>query len=460
MRGRELLRDFSRGNYARWIDNIIYRATPEFCTNNIMDIVECLDTKADVLICLDTSKIPVASPIKDATGNTIGYTPSNPLDVMEWERHQKKFLERKQNYEHNKQTICNIITASIDPYFLDKLQRLPAFDSYQYDLIWILKRIEFLCHHDGKQDHEPISEAIPMQRAVQNRPATLCQTTTSNIAVPVNSTYASDHNYVNFLPSDVPLHTNNQGALYIAHGDIPLTDSTDDHDNHQGAPYEVFSDDATIIGEYPDDSYDRDYEPSGDEDDSDIEYDGDNEEQVQGANDEIQGADTEDQGAHENRTVDDENQGAQEEAVAEDQGARDTGKIQGAEKPVTASTNGKNQGADEVHVNDGDQGFTTGNADILVETADEADDELKSQNMPNRLPHNIWMQNFMPAQGYLFKRNIFFLDTKSAMILERDKQSTRGSKSGYIDTGYFFLEDRTKPGNIDLHYSHTPPILL
>ena len=49
-------------------------------------------------------------------------------------------------------------------------------------------------------------------------------------------------------------------------------------------------------------------------------------------------------------------------------------------------------------------------------------DELKSHAMPNHLPHYIWMQNFMPAQGYYYKRNIFFIDTQAAMILEHDKQ--------------------------------------
>jgi len=136
---------------------------------------------------------------------------------------------------------------------------------------------------------------------------------------------------------------------HTAHGDIPLTDSTDDHDNHQGATYEVVSDDdVTIIDEYPDDSDDSDYEPSDDEDDSDIEYVDDVEEEaqvaddeiqgadiaddseeVQGANDEVQeadmensGADEEIQGAHDNRSVDDNNQGVQEEVVMEDQERR------------------------------------------------------------------------------------------------------------------------------------------
>mmetsp|Transcript_3481 Transcript_3481/g.5428 ORF Transcript_3481/g.5428 Transcript_3481/m.5428 type:complete len:82 (+) Transcript_3481:204-449(+) len=70
MCGHELLEDFSRGNFDEWINNIV-SATIEKCNRNLVDIAKCLRTQTETTIQLDTSKEPVATPIKDATGKLI-----------------------------------------------------------------------------------------------------------------------------------------------------------------------------------------------------------------------------------------------------------------------------------------------------------------------------------------------------------------------------------------------------
>ena len=71
----------------------------------------------------------------------------------------------------------------------------------------------------------------------------------------------------------------------------------------------------------------------------------------------------------------------------------------------------------------------------------------------------IWMQNFMAAQGFEFKRNIFYQDNQSAMRLERNGRQSCGQKSRHIDIRYFFIKDRIKSGNVDLQYCPTEVML-
>jgi len=53
------------------------------------------------------------------------------------------------------------------------------------------------------------------------------------------------------------------------------------------------------------------------------------------------------------------------------------------------------------------------------------------------LPYLIWTLNFMAAQGFKFKRNIFYQDNQSAMRLERNGRQSCGQKSRHIDIRYF-----------------------
>lgn len=423
MRGQELLTDFSRGDFDEWIDNIV-SATIEHCTRNLADIVKCIRTQTDTTIQLDASKKPVATPIKDATGKIIRHL-IHPVHQLEWEHHQETYNQRKQQYEHNKLTVCNIIKASIDPYFLDSLKRQTNYGSQQHDLIWLFTNIKCLCHHDGKQDQEPSLDATPMQHAVLNRPAMLCHSTTSDIPLPDDFIDTSVDFTAHLLPSDASLYTNNQGAPHIDDDFASIDDDLDDEDASGNNPSE-----SELL--------------------SNVEHD-------TSAHGENKGAAKKDM-PRDGTKLDLESALFCEELVHRsnnvgNQGARDASKTQGADRAVAA--NGKNQGADEALANNGDQGFTTGNTGIPVEIAVESDDELKSQVMTNRLPYNIWMQNFLPAQGYHFKRNIFFIDTLSALIQEHDQHSSRGNTLGYPDANHFFLNNQTKPGKSDLCFCRT-----
>ena len=54
------------------------------------------------------------------------------------------------------------------------------------------------------------------------------------------------------------------------------------------------------------------------------------------------------------------------------------------------------------------------------------------------LPQLSWTQNFMAAQGFKFKRNIFYHDIQPAMRLERNGRQLCGQKSRHIDIRYFY----------------------
>mmetsp|Transcript_3483 Transcript_3483/g.5430 ORF Transcript_3483/g.5430 Transcript_3483/m.5430 type:complete len:286 (-) Transcript_3483:681-1538(-) len=269
-----------------------------------------------------------------------------------------------------------------------------------------------------------------MQHAVLHRPAMLCHSTTSDIPLPDDFIDTSIDVSAHLLPSDAPLYTNNQGAPHIDDDFASIDDDLEDEDASGNNPSE-----SELLSNVEHDTSAR----------------GENKGAVE------KGAAKKDM-PRDSTKLNLESALINEEPVHRsnnvgNQGAHNASKTQGADKAVAA--NGMNQGADEVHVNDGDQGFTTGNTDIPVEIAVESDDELKSQVMTNRLPHSIWMQNFLPAQGYHFKRNIFFIDTLSALIQEHDQHSSRGSTLGYPDANHFFLNNQTKPGNSDLYFCRT-----
>ena len=57
------------------------------------------------------------------------------------------------------------------------------------------------------------------------------------------------------------------------------------------------------------------------------------------------------------------------------------------------------------------------------------------------LPVNIWMQNFMKAQGYTIRVNKLCQDNKSVILLETNGRGTASAKSRHIDIKYYFVKD-------------------
>ena len=75
------------------------------------------------------------------------------------------------------------------------------------------------------------------------------------------------------------------------------------------------------------------------------------------------------------------------------------------------------------------------------------------------LPSTIWAMHFLHAQGYPIRDSHFAQDNQSAIKLERNGRSSAGQKSRHIHIRYFWITDRLKAHNIQLHHCPTEAML-
>ena len=75
------------------------------------------------------------------------------------------------------------------------------------------------------------------------------------------------------------------------------------------------------------------------------------------------------------------------------------------------------------------------------------------------LPHNIWLMNFMEAQGYKVKHNILYQDNESANKMEKNGCNSCTGNSRHISIHYFFVKDRVDKGEVDIQYCPTHQML-
>jgi hypothetical protein len=75
------------------------------------------------------------------------------------------------------------------------------------------------------------------------------------------------------------------------------------------------------------------------------------------------------------------------------------------------------------------------------------------------LPYAIWATNFLEAQGYVLKENVFYQDNQSTIRFEKNGRKSCGPNSRHIDIRYFFIKDRLGLGNIDVEYCPTEQML-
>ena len=75
------------------------------------------------------------------------------------------------------------------------------------------------------------------------------------------------------------------------------------------------------------------------------------------------------------------------------------------------------------------------------------------------LPYNIWVQNFMEAQGYKLKSNVIYQDNQSAIKMETNGRASCSDRSRHINIRYFFVKDYVKRNKIDIQYCPTEEML-
>ncbi len=75
------------------------------------------------------------------------------------------------------------------------------------------------------------------------------------------------------------------------------------------------------------------------------------------------------------------------------------------------------------------------------------------------LTYPIWAKNFLAAQGYELKENVFYQDNQSTIRFEKNGRKSCGPNSRHIDIRYFFIKDRLELGDIDVQYCPTAQML-
>ena len=81
--------------------------------------------------------------------------------------------------------------------------------------------------------------------------------------------------------------------------------------------------------------------------------------------------------------------------------------------------------------------------------------ESELVGMSEYVPYNIWILNFLSAQGYEMKDNLVYQDNKSAIKMERNWRMSCTGNSRHIHIRYFFVKDRIEKGEFRVEYCPT-----
>jgi len=59
----------------------------------------------------------------------------------------------------------------------------------------------------------------------------------------------------------------------------------------------------------------------------------------------------------------------------------------------------------------------------------------------NYVPYNVYLKNFIEAQGQVLKKNVIYQDNQSAMKMEKNGRNSCTRNSRHIHIRYFFVKD-------------------
>lgn len=71
----------------------------------------------------------------------------------------------------------------------------------------------------------------------------------------------------------------------------------------------------------------------------------------------------------------------------------------------------------------------------------------------------LWTKLFMEEQGYSIKDNMLFQDNKSAILLEKNSQSSAGKQSRAIAIRHYCILDQIQKGNVCVEYMSTDEMI-
>ena len=101
--------------------------------------------------------------------------------------------------------------------------------------------------------------------------------------------------------------------------------------------------------------------------------------------------------------------------------------------------------------------FHTRSTKQRINTRSSTESELVG--MYEYMPYNIWVQNFMEAQGYKLKSNIIYQDNQSAIKMETNGRASCSDRSRHINIRYFFVKDYVRRNEIQIQYCPTDKML-
>jgi hypothetical protein len=71
------------------------------------------------------------------------------------------------------------------------------------------------------------------------------------------------------------------------------------------------------------------------------------------------------------------------------------------------------------------------------------------------MPAVLWTRQFLEAQGYGVRENIFFQDNQSAILLERNGKASSSKQTEHLNIHYSFVTDRIKKGDLSVEWCPT-----
>ena len=85
--------------------------------------------------------------------------------------------------------------------------------------------------------------------------------------------------------------------------------------------------------------------------------------------------------------------------------------------------------------------------------------EAELVGMSEYIPYNIWLVNFMSAQGYTIGHNVVYQDNQSSIRMERNGRNSCTGNSRPVNIRYFFVKDRIDKGEMSVSYCPTNNML-
>ena len=85
--------------------------------------------------------------------------------------------------------------------------------------------------------------------------------------------------------------------------------------------------------------------------------------------------------------------------------------------------------------------------------------EAELVGMSEYLPYNIWMYNFISAQGYEIQDNVMYQDNQSAIKMEKNGRMSSTGRTRHIHIRYFWVKDLVEQKLIKIEYCPTENML-